>query len=61
DSKNSENSENSTDFDSLEGTFWSSFQNALISNKRGQNGKMRVLSIIADRFTYKLLEKKLQN
>ncbi|RIB15401.1 hypothetical protein C2G38_2192489 [Gigaspora rosea] len=57
DSENPEDSENSEDLDSIEGILWSSFRNALMSNKRGHNKKARILSIIADQFTYKLLEK----
>lgn len=56
--RDSESSENSEDLE--ENTFWNSFQNALMVNKRGQNGKTRILSIIADQFTYKQLRKKLQ-
>ncbi|CAG8825762.1 9476_t:CDS:2, partial [Cetraspora pellucida] len=57
-SRDSESSENSEDLE--ENTFWNSFQNALMVNKRGQNGKTQILSIIADQFTYKQLRKKLQ-
>ncbi|CAG8454449.1 1456_t:CDS:2 [Cetraspora pellucida] len=56
--RDSESLENSEDLE--ENTFWNSFQNALMVNKRGQNGKTRILSIIADQFTYKQLRKKLQ-
>ncbi|CAG8786121.1 2127_t:CDS:1, partial [Gigaspora rosea] len=56
-SENPEDSEDSKDLDSIEGIFWSSFRNALMSNKRDHNGKARILFIIADQFTYKLLEK----
>jgi len=32
--------------------FWKSFQDAISSNKRGQDGKIRILSIIALNFKY---------
>ncbi|CAG8807315.1 12395_t:CDS:1, partial [Gigaspora rosea] len=57
DLEDSEDLENSDNFGSI---FWSSFRNALMSNKRGPNGKTRILSIIADRFKYAQLQKKLQ-
>ncbi|RIB30819.1 hypothetical protein C2G38_2151581 [Gigaspora rosea] len=55
DSKSLENTENSENLE--ESTFWNSFRNALIVNKRGQDRKTRILSIIADQFTYKQLRK----
>ncbi|CAG8526863.1 25374_t:CDS:2, partial [Gigaspora rosea] len=54
-SESLENTENSEDLE--ESTFWNSFRNALIVNKHGQDGKTRILSIIADQFTYKQLRK----
>ncbi|CAG8822022.1 10793_t:CDS:1, partial [Gigaspora rosea] len=55
-----ENSEDSDLEDSEENILWNSFRNALISNKCGHDGKMRILSIIADQFTELQLRKKLQ-
>ncbi|RHZ63519.1 hypothetical protein Glove_329g90 [Diversispora epigaea] len=40
--------------------FWESFRMALKNNKRGIDGKIRILSIIADKFCYKDLREKLQ-
>ncbi|CAG8471517.1 11829_t:CDS:2 [Scutellospora calospora] len=60
DSEDSEDSEDLDDLENFGSIFWSSFQNALMSNKRGPNGKTRILSIIADRFKYTQLQKKLQ-
>ncbi|RHZ45238.1 hypothetical protein Glove_682g66 [Diversispora epigaea] len=40
--------------------FWESFRFALKNNKRGIDGKIRVLSIIADKFRYQDLREKLQ-
>ncbi|RIB24654.1 hypothetical protein C2G38_2167970 [Gigaspora rosea] len=40
-------------------TFWDSFQVALFSNKKGSAGKIRILSIIAQKFTYSPLRNKL--
>ncbi|RIB16294.1 hypothetical protein C2G38_2247120 [Gigaspora rosea] len=39
--------------------FWSAFQDALDSNIRGNDGKRRILSIIADRFHYDTIKEKL--
>ncbi|CAB4485932.1 unnamed protein product [Rhizophagus irregularis] len=39
--------------------FWESFEHSLSLNKRGANGKQRILSIIADKFPYKELQTKL--
>ena len=39
--------------------FWESFEHSLSLNKRGANGKERILSIIADKFTYKELQTRL--
>ncbi|RGB24581.1 hypothetical protein C1646_821524 [Rhizophagus diaphanus] len=36
-------------------TFWKSLQKALETNKRGIDGNVRILSIIAENFTYKKL------
>ena len=46
----SNNPSNSTE------TFWSCFRQALNDNKKTRNGKRRILSIIANDFTYKELE-----
>ncbi|CAG8595961.1 9454_t:CDS:2 [Diversispora eburnea] len=40
--------------------FWENFQVALKNNKRGIAGKIRILSIIANKFCYKDLREKLQ-
>ena len=39
--------------------FWESFEHSLNLNKRGANGKQRILSIIADKFPYKELQTRL--
>ena len=39
--------------------FWSCFQKSLAVNKKGINGKQRILSIIADDFKYDDLQKQL--
>ncbi|GET51064.1 hypothetical protein GLOIN_2v1767205 [Rhizophagus irregularis DAOM 181602=DAOM 197198] len=39
-------------------TPWKSLQKALEKNKRGDDGKVRILSIIAENFTYKKLKEK---
>jgi len=39
--------------------FWKSLQNALKANKKGNDGKIRILSIIAENFTIKQLKEKL--
>ncbi|CAB4461625.1 unnamed protein product [Rhizophagus irregularis] len=39
--------------------FWESFEHSLSLNKRGANGKQRILSIIADKFLYKELQTRL--
>jgi hypothetical protein len=36
--------------------FWKSFNHALKINKKGPDGKQRILSIIAENFTYEKLE-----
>jgi hypothetical protein len=40
-------------------TFWQCFNHALEDNKKNCDGKHRVLSIIADDFTYKELQENL--
>ena len=39
--------------------FWESFEHSLNLNKRDVNGKERILSIIADKFSYKELKTRL--
>ena len=39
---------------------WKSLQKALEVNKRGVDGKVRILSIIAENFTYKKLKEKFE-
>ena len=39
--------------------FWQCFNHALEDNKKNRDGKRRVLSIIADDFTYKELQENL--
>jgi hypothetical protein len=39
--------------------FWQCFNNALADNKKNCDGKRRILSIIADDFTYKELQENL--
>ena len=39
--------------------FWKSFKCALANNKRGLDGKIRILSIIAEKFRYDDLREKL--
>jgi hypothetical protein len=41
-------------------TFWSCFQQALNDNKKTRDGKRRILSIIANDFTYEELERNLE-
>lgn len=36
----------------VEAKFWNSFKGSLQQNKKGFEGKTRILSIIADNFTY---------
>ena len=38
--------------------FWKSLQNALKANKKGIDGRVRILSIIANNFTYEKLKEK---
>lgn len=40
-------------------TFWTCFQRALSNNKKTSDGKRRILSIIANDFTYSELESNL--
>ena len=40
--------------------FWGCFNRAVNENKKNQDGKRRILSIIADQFTYSQLEKNLK-
>ncbi|PKB91812.1 hypothetical protein RhiirA5_447426, partial [Rhizophagus irregularis] len=40
--------------------FWKSFKSALDNNRRGIDGKIRILSIIAENFRYNDLCEKLQ-
>ena len=42
------------------GLFWQLFNDALNTNKRGSQGKVRILSIIAENFRYTELYTKLQ-
>ena len=41
-------------------TFWNCFRKSLDDNKRGPDGKQRILSIIAQDFSYEKLQKKLE-
>jgi hypothetical protein len=47
---------NPSDASGSSNEFWYCFQRSLNENKRGPHGKIRTLSIIADRFTYNELE-----
>jgi hypothetical protein len=40
--------------------FWNCFKKSLDDNKRGPDGKQRILSIIAQDFSYERLQKKLE-
>ena len=40
-------------------TFWKCFKNSLEENQKGDDGKRRILSIIAQDFTYQELQEKL--
>jgi len=42
-----------------ENQFWSAFQEALDNNIRGSDGKRRILSIIADKFSYETIKQNL--
>jgi hypothetical protein len=51
------------EFDNLKDTanvFWYSFRESLNANPNGLNGKNRILSIIAENFTYEELMENLQ-
>lgn len=50
---------NSSDVSDVSNEFWYCFQRSLDENKRGYDGKRRILSIIADQFTYDELQKNL--
>ena len=41
-------------------TFWNCFSRALHDNKKNNDGKRRILSIISDQFTYVELENNLK-
>jgi len=41
-------------------TFWTCFQRSLDENKRGPDGKQRILSIIAEDFSYLEMQEKLE-
>jgi hypothetical protein len=41
-------------------TFWKCFHQALDANKKGHDGKRRILSIIAENFSYSVLMEKLK-
>ena len=41
-------------------TFWKCFHQALEANKKGHDGKRRILSIIAEYFSYGVLMEKLK-
>ena len=40
--------------------FWECFGRAISENKKNHDGKRRILSIVADQFTYSQLEKNLK-
>lgn len=40
--------------------FWNCFHQALEANKKGHDGKRRILSIIAEKFSYSVLMEKLK-
>ena len=50
---------NPSDVSEMSNEFWYCFQRSLDENKRGYDGKNRILSMIADRFTYDELQKNL--
>jgi hypothetical protein len=50
--------ENKSQPDNENETLWKSLQKALEVNKRGVDGKVRILSIIAKNFTYRKLKEK---
>jgi len=45
---------------SIAETFWDCFRNSYYSNFRGIDGKVRILSIIAEKFTYQEIMDKLE-
>jgi hypothetical protein len=49
-----------TDENNESETFWTCFSKALNNNKKGLDGKQRILSIIAECFTYGQLESQLK-
>jgi hypothetical protein len=51
--------EHPSDFYDSSEKFWNCFQKSLITNKKGVDGKQRILSIIADDFKYDDLQKQL--
>jgi hypothetical protein len=46
-------------FYDVSNTFWNCFQESLTTNKKGDDGKQRILSIIANDFKYEELQKQL--
>jgi hypothetical protein len=46
-------------FENSDRPFWRCFDNALKVNKKGADGKQRILSIIAENFSYEELESNL--
>ena len=40
--------------------FWKSFDESIQMNKRGYNGKTRILSVIADKFGHREIREKLK-
>jgi hypothetical protein len=48
------------DLDSQVKVFWSCFEDSINNNKRGDEGQRRLLSIIAEDFTYLKLNKELK-
>jgi hypothetical protein len=51
--------ENPLDFYNSSEKFWNCFQKSLMINKKGTDGKQRILSIIADDFKYDDLREQL--
>jgi hypothetical protein len=51
--------EHPSDFYDSSEKFWSCFQKSLMVNKKGVDGKQRILFIIADDFKYDDLQKQL--
>jgi hypothetical protein len=48
-----------TTFENHTRQFWNAFQDALDNNLRGIDGKRRILSIIADKFSYETIKQNL--